>query len=69
MGQRCSERLLRFCERLVGEVSPYQRQQLEAAIDSFESAMGSGDRETVEYAQAGLLQTLSMLGYDFGGGE
>ena len=63
------QRLLRYCERLVGEVSPYQRPQLEAAIDSFEAAMGSGDKETVEYAQNGLLQTLSMLGYEFRGGE
>jgi molecular chaperone HscC len=63
------QRLLRYCERLVGEVSPYQRAELEAAIDSFEAAMGSGDKDTVEYAQNGLLQTLSMLGYEFRGGE
>jgi molecular chaperone HscC len=63
------QRLLRYCERLVGEVSPYQRPQLESAIDSFESALGSGDKEAVEFAQSGLLQTLSMLGYEFGGGE
>jgi molecular chaperone HscC len=62
------QRLLRYCERLVGEVSPYQRPQLEAAIDSFESAMGTGDKQAVEYAQNGLLQTLSMLGYEFRGG-
>ena len=30
------QRLLRYCERLVGEVSPFHRAQLEAAIDSFE---------------------------------
>jgi molecular chaperone HscC len=64
-----NQRLLRYCERLVGEVSPFHRQQLEAAIDGFESAMSSGDKETVEYAQAGLLQTLSMLGYEFRGGS
>ena len=38
------QRLLRYCERLVGEVSPFHRPQLEAAIDSFEAAMGSGDQ-------------------------
>lgn len=64
-----NQRLLRYCERLVGEVSPYQRPELEAAIDSFEAAMGSGDQDTVQYAQDGLLQTLSMLGYEFRGGS
>ena len=59
-----NQKLLRYCERLVGEVSPFHREQLEAAIDSFEMAMGQGDRESVEYAQQGLLQTLSMLGFD-----
>jgi molecular chaperone HscC len=63
------QRLLRYCERLVGEVSPFHREQLEAAIDSFEAAMSSADRESVEYAQNGLLQTLSMLGYEFQGGQ
>jgi len=59
-----NQRLLRYSERLVGEVSPFHRDQLEAAIDSFEMAMGQGDRESVEYAQQGLLQTLSVLGFN-----
>ncbi len=62
-----NQELLRYSERLVGEVSPFHRDQLETAIDSFESAMGQGDRESVEYAQQGLLQTLSMLGFDYQG--
>ena len=62
-----NQRLLRYCERLVGEVSPFQRPQLEQAIDFFEAAMSSGDKEAVESAQGTLLQTLSMLGYEFRG--
>jgi molecular chaperone HscC len=64
-----NQRLLRFCERLVGEISPYQRAQLEAAIDSFEAAMGEGDRVLVEHAQLGLLQTLSSLGIEYRTGD
>ncbi len=60
-----NQELLRFSERLVGEVSPFHRDQLETAIDSFESAMGEGDYESVKYAGQGLLQTLSMLGYEY----
>jgi molecular chaperone HscC len=60
-----NQRLLRFCERVVGEVSPFHREQLEAAIDCFESAMGEGDRALVEHTQLGLLQTLSMLGIEY----
>jgi molecular chaperone HscC len=62
-----NQRLLRYCERLVGEVSPFQRDELETAIDNFEAAMASGEREAVEYAQNGLLQVLSLLGYEFRG--
>lgn len=64
-----NQRLLRYCERLVGEVSPFHRTELEQAIDYFESAMGSGDKESVEAAQSTLLQTLSMLGFEFRGGN
>ncbi len=60
-----NQRLLRFCERLVGEISPLQREQLESAIDSWERAMSSGDREFFKVARDGLLITLSQLGYDF----
>ncbi|HEX5470961.1 MAG TPA: Hsp70 family protein [Lacipirellulaceae bacterium] len=61
------QRLLRYCERLVGEVSPFHRQELEAAIDGFEAALNSGEREAVEFAHNGLLQILSVLGYEFPG--
>jgi molecular chaperone HscC len=61
------QRLLRFCERLVGEVSPFQRPQLEEAIDGFELALNSGEATHVEFAQQGLLEILSLLGHEFQG--
>ena len=60
------QNLLRFSERIVGEVSPFQRGQLEEAIDSLESAMGQGDQELVSFSRQGLLQILALLGYEFG---
>ncbi len=60
-----NQRLLRYCERLVGEVSPMHREQLESAIDVLESAMSSGDREFFDRAREGLLIVLSHLGYSF----
>ena len=62
-----NQNLLRFSERVVGEVNPLQREQLEGAIDSFESAMAEGDRERVEYTRIGLLQVLSLLGFEHEG--
>jgi molecular chaperone HscC len=60
------QNLLRFSERIVGEVSPHQRQQLEEAIDSLENALGEYDRASVGFARQGLLQVLSLLGYEYG---
>ncbi|MCC6508813.1 MAG: Hsp70 family protein [Pirellulaceae bacterium] len=60
-----NQRLLRYCERLVGEVSPMHREQLESAIDVWEAAMSSGDREFFLRAREGLLIVLSQLGYEF----
>lgn len=59
-----NQRLLRYAERMVGEVSPFQREQFEDAIDMFEQAMNSGDRETVEAARDTLEQVLMLLGID-----
>ena len=62
-----NQRLLLFCERIVGEVSPFQRQELEAAIDTWEQALSSGDREFFESTKSGLLVMLSSLGFPFMG--
>lgn len=58
-----NQRLLRLCERIVGEVAPFHREQLEMAIDSFEAAMNSADREAVDGAKGTLEMVLSALGY------
>lgn len=60
-----NQRLVLFCERLVGEIGPYERDELEQAIDVFESAMTAGDRELFEHARVGLLMTLSRLGIEY----
>lgn len=60
-----NQRLVLFCERIVGEVSPMQRDELEQALDMFEHAMASGERELFEHARQGLLITLSSLGFEF----
>lgn len=56
------QRLLRFAEKAIGEVSPFQRDELEAAVDGFEHAMEAGDRELFEQMRESLLLTLSALG-------
>lgn len=55
--------LVALAERAVGEVGPFERQELERAIDRFEAAMHSGDREDFADARQSLLITLSSLGF------
>lgn len=57
--------LVLFCERVVGEVSPYERQPLEEAIDTFEQSMASGSPEYFETARQQLLIQLSRLGHPY----
>lgn len=57
-----NQRLVLFCERMVGEVGSFQREQLEQALDVFEQAMSTGDREFFDHAKNGLLIILSQLG-------
>ena len=64
-----NQRLVLFCERMVGEVSPFHREELEASIDMFEHAMSSGDQEIFKSAKQGLLMTLSRLGIEYFEGE
>ncbi len=64
-----NQRILRTAERMVGEVSPFSRQQLELAIDAFEAAMQSGDRESVERARTTLGMVLSSLGFALEGDD
>lgn len=60
-----NQRLVLFCERMVGEVSPFHREQLEMSIDMFESAMASGNREVFQSMRDRLLITLSNLGIEY----
>ena len=60
-----NQRLARFCERMLGELHPTQRQQLDAAIDMYEDAMARSDREVFESARQTLLMVLSSLGIDY----
>lgn len=59
-----NQKLLRFCERIVGEVNPFQRQELEDLVDAFEQAMTSGDREFFSVVRKNVLLALSSLGFD-----
>jgi len=58
-----NQRLLRFSERIMGEVPSFHRDHLEEAIDSFEAAMNFSDRDAVEGARNTLEQILSTLGF------
>ncbi len=63
-----NQELLRFGERVVGELPPYDRQALEAVLDAFEAAMSSGEPERFDAAREALLITLSGLGRPFDDG-
>jgi len=58
-----NQHLIRYAERAIGEVSPFQRDDLEAVIDQFEQSMASGDREYFKGARDNLLTTLAEFGF------
>ncbi len=60
-----NQKLLLFCERIAGEVSSFQRQELDEIIDSFEQSMASGDRDFFEAVRNNLLIVLSALGFEY----
>ena len=64
-----NQNLLLYCERLVGEVNPHERGQLEEALQMFEHAMHSTDRDLFAHARSGLLMTLEALGFSYDGGS
>lgn len=59
-----NQRLVLFVERVIGEISPIHRTEVEQALDMFEQAMASGDRDLFESTRQGLLMMLSSLGID-----
>jgi molecular chaperone HscC len=60
-----NQRLLRFCERVIGEIEPRSRPDLEAAVDAWERSMNSGDQEFFQNIRAGLLLLLQELGFKY----
>lgn len=60
-----NQRLVLFCERIVGEIAPIHRQELEEAIDFFEHSMTAGDRDLFESARTNLLMMLSRLNVEY----
>ncbi|MCC9655649.1 Hsp70 family protein [Rhodopirellula halodulae] len=59
-----NQKLARFAERMLGELHPSQRQQLDEALDMYEDAMARADREHFDRAKDTLLMVLSALGLD-----
>ncbi|MEZ6115108.1 MAG: Hsp70 family protein [Pirellulaceae bacterium] len=57
--------LLHYAEQTVGEVNPLFREQLESAVDHFETAMSAGDPEIFDTARTNLLSCLASLGFPF----
>ncbi len=62
-----AQRLARFCERMLGELHPSQREHLEQTLDMYEDVMARGDRESFDAARTTLLMVLSSLGIEYGG--
>ena len=60
-----NQRLARYCERMLGELPPTSRQQLDEALDVFEDAMARSDRQLFESARQSLLIVMSSLGIEF----
>lgn len=60
--------LLAFANRVVGELSRFQREPLDAGIDYFESQLYSKDREAFATAREELIAILSAVGFPFRGG-
>lgn len=59
-----NQQLARFAERMLGELHPTQRDQLDGALDAYEAAMIRADRNEFSAARQQLLMCLSALGLD-----
>lgn len=59
------QHLARYCERMMGEIHPQHRAQLDQVLDAFESALALGDRNVCESCREALLITLSSLGIPY----
>ena len=59
----CNRELGLYAERIVGEVAPVLREELEQALDLYEHALRAGDPELFGAARQALLLTLTRLGF------
>jgi len=59
-----NQQLARYAERMIGELHPTQREQLDGALDAYEAAMNRADRAEFDAARNHLLMCLSALGLD-----
>ncbi len=57
-----NQQLARYAERMLGELHPTQRDQLDSALDAFEAAMNRADRAEFIAAREMLMMCLSSLG-------
>ena len=56
--------LARYAERMLGELHPSQREQLDGVLDAYEAAMNRAERTEFAAAREMLLVCLSSLGLD-----
>ncbi len=60
-----NQRLLLFCERIIGELPPYQRDVLEHALDTLERSMTNTARVDFESIRTNVIALLEELGFPF----
>ncbi|MCA8984029.1 MAG: Hsp70 family protein [Planctomycetaceae bacterium] len=59
------QRLLLYAERVLGELRAEERARFEQVIDSFEEALGAGNRDYFAEIRELLLNTLEELGFPY----
>ena len=59
-----NQHLLLVAERVMPELAPWQREEFEQIVGSFEQALHAQDREYVESSRALLVKVLTQLGVD-----
>ncbi len=59
------QKLARFCERMLGEINREERKQLDRALDYFEDAIASSNKEECERAEEILKAVLAELGIEY----
>lgn len=60
-----NQRLLFFCERIIGELNALEREKLEPFIDQYENALHENDPELFESCRDALIECLEQLGWDY----